>query len=197
MKTGIANNDRRNTRFQSTLVLVGIMLLAVFMMGMAGCAKDTTTSAKPPAPSQPEKKKVSLEELTAMQEVVPQKFIYDPKGLKDPFMPIEAVKSDKQRQTDQGEDAVPLTPLQKLELSQFKLVAVVMSGEDSRALVEDGAGLGYIIQNGTPIGMRGGHVISILKDKVQVEEYTVNYLGEKKTLMNELKLHPIEEGENR
>jgi Tfp pilus assembly protein PilP len=72
-----------------------------------------------------------------------------------------------------------------------------MSGEDSRALVEDGAGLGYIIQNGTPIGMRGGHVISILKDKVQVEEYTVNYLGEKKTLMNELKLHPIEEGENR
>ena len=193
MKTGLANNDRRNTIVQSTLVLVCSLLLAAFMMGIGGCAKEATTPATPAA-SQPEKKKVSLEELTAMQETRPRKYVFDPTGLRDPFMPIEAVKADKQRPPDtEG----PRTPLQKFELSQFKLVAVVRSGEDSRALVEDSAGIGYIIEKGTPIGMRGGHVISILKDSVQVEEYTVNYLGEKKAQTSELKLHPIVEGEEK
>ena len=166
-----------------------------FMTGLAGCAKDTAKQAKATAPSKPEKKKVSLEELTALQEAGPQKYVFDPACLRDPFIPIDAVKSAKAPGQEVAEQEKRLTPLQKFDLSQFKLVAVVMAGDNTRALVEDSGGMGYIIQPGTPIGMRGGHVLSILKDKILVEEYTVNYLGEKKSKTSELKLHPIGEGE--
>jgi Tfp pilus assembly protein PilP len=52
--------------------------------------------------------------------------------------------------------------------------------------------MGYIIQVGTPMGTSNGRVTVISNDKVEVEEYFRNYLGEQKSRIAELKLKAIE-----
>ena len=58
-------------------------------------------------------------------------------------------------------DVYELTPLQRFQLGQLKLVAVIYDTRYPRAVVEDEAGLGYILQIGTPIGPNNGAVKAI------------------------------------
>lgn len=73
------------------------------------------------------------------------------------------------------------TPLETYQLGQLKLVGVIVqSSEGYRAMVEDSAGLGYIITTGTPIGSSGGVVRSIEPRRVVIEESTRDFYGEVK-----------------
>jgi type IV pilus assembly protein PilP len=104
-------------------------------------------------------------------------YIYNPKGRKDPFKPfIREVKVSIPEEMK----GVPLTPLQKEDLSQFKVVAIVSSGNQRFAMVEDKTGKGYIIKVGTFIGKGGGKVVEILPDRVLVEEQFIDLYGERK-----------------
>jgi type IV pilus assembly protein PilP len=62
------------------------------------------------------------------------------------------------------------TPLETLDLSQVKLVGVMLSDKGNTALVEDASGKGYVIKKGTYVGVNAGKVIQILKDRFIVEE---------------------------
>jgi type IV pilus assembly protein PilP len=94
---------------------------------------------------------------------------YDPAGRRDPFRPLRGGG----RQA--GE---PRTPLQRYELGQLKLVAIIYDTRDPRAVVEDEQGLGYIVKVGTPIGPNGGQVRAIERGRVTVAEESVDYYGE-------------------
>jgi len=73
------------------------------------------------------------------------------------------------------------TPLETYQLGQLKLVGVVAQPEQGyRAMVEDSAGLGYIITTGTPIGSSGGVVRSIEPRRVVIEESTRDFYGDVK-----------------
>jgi type IV pilus assembly protein PilP len=64
-------------------------------------------------------------------------YIYDPTGKPDPFKPfISEVKRSKE------EADKTLQPLQKYEISQLKLVAIIWNIDTPRALVEDSSGRG-------------------------------------------------------
>jgi|GEM_PF-313316 len=139
----------------------------------------------------PGEEKLTLEKLQAMQEAKAKEYIFQPEGLLDPFRPIEGA-SQVRRVEAAPEQEEPLTPLQKMELSQVKLVAVVLAGEGTSALVEDSTGLGYIVKVGTPIGTNKGKVVGIFDDRVEVEEVYKNYLGQTKTRLSALKLRTIE-----
>jgi type IV pilus assembly protein PilP len=93
---------------------------------------------------------------------------YDPHGLRDPFRPpsADAAANDE------------LTPLQRYQLGQLKLVAVIYDTRFPRAVVEDEAGLGYILQVGTPIGPNNGAVKAIEPGRVVVREETTDFYGE-------------------
>jgi len=93
---------------------------------------------------------------------------YDPQGSRDPFRPPTAGAS-----TDDE-----LTPLQRYQLGQLKLVAVIYDTRFPRAVVEDEAGLGYILQIGTPIGPNNGAVQAIEPGRVVVREETTDFYGE-------------------
>jgi type IV pilus assembly protein PilP len=88
----------------------------------------------------------------------------------------------------------PQTPLQKYEISQLTLVAIIIIPEGNIALVEDSLGKGYFLKKGTEIGKNDGKVKQILKDKVIIEEVYEDIFGQKK--MNEISLflHRVEEG---
>lgn len=64
-----------------------------------------------------------------------------------------------------------LSPLERYELSQLKLVGIVWDINEPRAMVEDTGGLGYIVKVGTPIGSNNGKVKAIYRNEVVVEEF--------------------------
>ena len=55
----------------------------------------------------------------------------------------------------------PKTELQKLNLHQLLLTAIIQSPEGEWAMVRDEKGMGYILKKGTAIGTMGGRVAKI------------------------------------
>jgi len=102
--------------------------------------------------------------------VVEQDGFYDPTGRRDPFRPPQA-----RSVTTVGSDR---SPLQRYELGQLKLVAVIYDTESPRGVVEDESGLGYIVKVGTEIGVNGGTVRAIDRGRILVEEQSVDFFGE-------------------
>ena len=98
---------------------------------------------------------------------------YDATGRRDPFRPPRANQT-----TLLGEAR---TPLQRYDLGQLRLVAVIYDAQNPRAVVEDDAGLGYIVRVGTPIGANGGAVKNIEQGKLRVSEESIDFYGERQT----------------
>lgn len=98
---------------------------------------------------------------------------YDPAGKRDPFRPLSMLRAPQPQKVE------PLTPLQRYELGQLKLVGVVQNIDPPRAMVEDSAGLGFILTPGTPIGRNGGVVAEIRGREVVVEEWHTDVIGER------------------
>ena len=112
---------------------------------------------------------------------------YDAKDKIDPFEPlfkekpvIAKKKINKKR--------IPRTPLERIDLSQLKLVGIIMASSGNRALVEESSGKGYVIKKGTYIGINSGKVVKIKKEKVVVEEEFEDVFGKTKLRQREIKL---------
>ncbi len=143
-----------------------------------------------------------LAESFDTQKLIPDLALgYDSRGKVDPFVPLvkeEPVKVEKTELIDAKGDVREKrtkTPLEKIELSQLELKAIIMAPSGNKALVEEANGKGYIIRKGTYIGRNDGKVLKILKDKIVVEELTENHEGKMITREKEIKLpkHPGEE----
>jgi Tfp pilus assembly protein PilP len=66
----------------------------------------------------------------------------------------------------------PRTELQKLNLAQLTLTAIIQDGSKAWAMVRDEKGMGYILKKGTAIGTNGGRVakISGIQKKIIINE---------------------------
>jgi type IV pilus assembly protein PilP len=121
---------------------------------------------------------------------------YDPRGKIDPFIPLvrdEPVVAAKEEDAEDAkgkkrEKRVPQTPLEKIEINQLRLRAIVVAPSGNKALVEESSGKGYILSKGTYIGRNQGIVTKIEKDKVIVEETVESVQGDMRTQEKELKL---------
>jgi type IV pilus assembly protein PilP len=115
---------------------------------------------------------------------------YSSEGKVDPFVPI--FKDTPEISTEAKEKKAlpkrPLTPLEKVDLSQLKLVAIVRSASGNRAMVEDATGKGYVISNGSYVGKNGGRVVQIERDRAFIEEEVEDILGKIVVTRKELKL---------
>jgi type IV pilus assembly protein PilP len=118
---------------------------------------------------------------------------YTPAGKIDPFLPLfeekpvvptETADAEKQKKKRR----IPLTPLERVDLSQLRLVGIIQAPTGNKALVEEASGKGYIIKKGTFIGIHAGRVLEIQKDRVIVEEEVENVLGQFTLEKKELKL---------
>jgi type IV pilus assembly protein PilP len=149
-------------------------------------------------PSPPDKRGVvepEKSDFLALAEGMTKKpeYFYDPRGKHDPFeslfeMETEHVGAAPTRKKVQKR-RMPLTPLQKVSLSQLKLVAIVLSPTGNKALVEEPSGKGYVISKGTYIGQNYERVKEILKDRVIVEGEVEDFMtGSTKLQKIELKL---------
>jgi type IV pilus assembly protein PilP len=167
-----------------------------FLFFIGGCGGGTPPSSLPAKAKSPavEKRKEDVAKVAEKKE--PEKkeeteFSYNPAGKPDPFRPF--IQLTPVREASRN---VPLTPLQKFEVNQLKLVAIISLPEGNIALVEDAAGKGYFVKKGTLIGKNDGKVTKILKDKVVIQEIYQDVFGQTKTSEISLSLHKSEGGES-
>lgn len=95
-------------------------------------------------------------------------------GKRDPFRPFTLNTRTSNRPRDN------LSPLERYDLGQLKLVGVVWHVKEPSAMVEDSAGLGYIVKVGTPMGANDGKVKAIKPNEIIIEETYVDLFGAKK-----------------
>jgi type IV pilus assembly protein PilP len=93
---------------------------------------------------------------------------------RDPFRPFTLTARTNVRRRDN------LSPLERYELGQLKLVGIVWDIKTPTALVEDTAGLGYTVKVGTLIGTNDGKIKAIHRNEVVVEEFYSDAQGARK-----------------
>ncbi len=130
----------------------------------------TTDEAPPPAEPAP-----TTSTPQVMNEEEPDiAYAYSPIGKRDPFRSLFD-------EYDEDESEKQLTELQRYELDQLKLVAIVSRIATPYAMVEDPAGKGHSLTRGTLIGKNWGRVAAITPDCVTVKEEYRDYTGRKVT----------------
>ncbi|MGD2186108.1 MAG: pilus assembly protein PilP [Desulfobacterales bacterium] len=173
-------------------------------------AGGTATAAKPKPPVKPksaisrtrqpgtQKQRVKTDigkdamastspETSAKSSAVGRPF-YDPKGKIDPFEPLFREKPTVALRKKKRKRRTPRTPLEKIDLSQLKLVGIILASSGNRALVEEASGKGYVVKKGTYMGTNAGKVVKIEKDKVVVAEEYEDIRGNVVLRNKELKL---------
>jgi len=178
---------RRRCEVVAGLILVGFLLM------LTGCGGGTPSAPVPAKPkAAPVEKKAVVAPKPAEKPEVAKKeepeFTYNPAGKPDPFKPFIQLTPTKL-----GAKGVPLTPLQRYETSQLKLVAIIAVRDGNVAMVEDSAGKGFFLKKGTAIGKSDGKVTQILKDRVVIEEFEQDVSGQPKKNEVLLYLHRTEE----
>ena len=147
----------------------------------AGKAKlQETLAGKEPA-----KAEAGISSLPAKKPEQPERPRYSSVGKRDPFRPLSLKAKASQRAREN------LSPLERYELGQLKLVAIVWDIKEPKAMVEDGTGLGYIVKIGTLIGSNEGKVKAIKPTEVVIEEQVTDFYGARKSQEVSMKL-PVE-----
>lgn len=189
-KNGTVNRSSVKTTTLKILMLSVIFALQSFLLPACGTEEPQSV----PKVKAVKKKKTVTEKKEEKQEAVEQKeektvYFYDSTGKPDPFVPlITEIEPPSRKRPEQKKINVPLTPLQKYDLDELKLVAIVKSGDQLSALFEDMSEFGYIVNENTLIGKNGGVIKKITYDKVIVEESLYNSAGEIEKSIRSLKI---------
>lgn len=140
-------------------------------------AKSKTANKLDKAPKQPKSAKST-------------RLPFNPTGKLDPFKPL--FKEDPKPKVDQAarpkQPERPRTPLERLDLGQLRLTAIVFSEVRPRAMVEEDNGKGYVVEIGTHVGLERGQVTDIKRDRIVIEHLKADDFGNTAPLRRELKL---------
>ena len=146
---------------------VALSVALALLMASQGCSgsdapppvDETVTEAAPTRNTNPQ--------IAAAIEAQ-KNYRYDATNKPDPFRPFILVREASDRKG---------SALQRFDLAQLNLTAVVWNVESPKAMVEDPSGRSHMIQIGTDIGKNRGKVMKIDDKEVQVRETYVDYLG--------------------
>ncbi|MBT8329564.1 MAG: pilus assembly protein PilP [Desulfofustis sp.] len=169
--------------FRKQLALVSIGLFAFFLFQVCFAADPQNDDAIAPEEATP----IEIEKSASDYE-------YQVDDRADPFSPFVTGPAQTNPVTPDEiveEDEV-LTGMQLFEPGQLTLVALLMTGGDTVAMVQDFTGRGYVLEEGMKIGRRG-IITRITEDKVLIEETARTRSG--KVLKNEIAMVLKREGE--
>ena len=113
----------------------------------------------------------------------------DPKEYINSVKPLFEGKPDASKLRKTRRSRIPRTPLERIDISQLKLVGIVVSNDGNKALLESTSGKGYVVQKGAYIGTNAGKLVQIQKDKIIIEEQVEDVTGKMKIRKIELKLY--------
>lgn len=110
---------------------------------------------------------------------------YDPSGRRDPFAPVV-----QQLQLEKVD--VNLPPLQRVNLTELNLIAIVWGAYGYTAMVQTPEGYGYTVRRGTRMGQNNGVVSAITERGIIVQERFTDVYGKKQEREYVKLLHPKE-----
>ena len=119
---------------------------------------------------------------------------YDSQGKIDPFKPLIQEKPEVKAVVDKGPKRI-LTPLEKIDINQIRLVAVIIMKNKQIAMVEEANGKGYEVGIGTYMGKNQGRVTEIKNSSIIIKELVKDFKGKLKERVQEIKLHKIDNEE--
>ena len=159
------------SRKYKLIFLFAAFLAVSALFGMSAYAADEEGTA---APAEEEKELKFTEKMAAILfQEDEDSFVYIREGRNDPFVPFI------QEQVVATEVPIEeLTGMRKFEPGQLSVVAIVISPNDSFAMVQDSNNQGYLIRKGILLG-RTGVVEDVVPNKVLVKNYTYNLAGDK------------------
>lgn len=142
--------------------------LALSVLGLvtlSACGPDEAAAPPPPIP-----RKKAADTAPPPAAVALVDYSYDPVGKRDPFRGTQTTGGNANKPEGQpGDDCT--TPLCLSNVDEFTVVGIVSGDTNPMAMVEDRAGVGYILRRTTRIGKSGGKVTQIRRDCVEVTSY--------------------------
>ncbi len=162
-------------------VLIGLVFVTLGgCKGKAPQPKPVAEKAKPAvsAPAPP-----VVEEPKVEKEI----YVYEQKGRRDPFMSLVRISKEKPKRV------AGMRPVENYDVDEIKLVAILWDSKEFYALITLPDKKSYTIRKGMTIGLYGGKVEDITKDKVLIREHVKDYRGKPMTKDTILKLR--KEGE--
>lgn len=164
------NSNNRKSRL-GWVVALGFGLLGSFCVVPSVSAQSEAAPSAVSVAEEPDAM-AAIEKL--LQEERQTGFSYQREGRPDPFFPFLT------QQIQQAEAAAreELSGMRRFEPGQLKLVAIVQTARGPVAMVQDSAGVGYLLRRGTKIG-RVGEVIDIVANKVIIQQEAYSLTKEK------------------
>ncbi len=101
-----------------------------------------------------------------------EEYTYIPGERRDPFESLLFRGEDAETAGDE------LTPLQKVNVEDLKLVGIVKNPDGNMALIQTPDGKGYFLRRGLPLGKNEGVIAKIMDDKMIVKEKKKDLLGQ-------------------
>ncbi|PLX85740.1 MAG: hypothetical protein C0617_03420 [Desulfuromonas sp.] len=158
-------------RWPSILIAAAAIAL---LLNLTGCGEETP----PPAPAPPPKKVAPappepgvVDAVQEEEKEAPPRYVYDSTGRRDPFdIPLNVKKSAPRV-------GMPLTPLQRFDLGQLRLIGVIVGKGEPRAMVVAPDGKSYILKKGIKVGRNDGKVVDVRPEAVLVEERYYDFTG--------------------
>jgi Tfp pilus assembly protein PilP len=191
-------------RRHSISVVMGGSLFLLLAGGMDAPALRAADSKTASPAVQPSGSAAPLAKpLTNVALLPAPTYAYNAAGKTDPFKPFmetePAPKTKKTEDLKKKTDVLGglISPLQRLDIGQFRLVGIAGDQKRCVAIVEDGAAKRYYpLFVGTFIGLNGGRVAAILPDRVIVEEKAGQQTKKEKAKIRRVTvmLHKEEEG---
>lgn len=151
------------------------LIAAIVLVALAGCKKQDAATTAPAgaggaAKAAVQKRQSSVAAAVAPVTVAEPNFI----NKKDPFKPFVVAKPATPSALPGGRGAGLSRgggmPLQSYELSQFKVIGIVASGQETKAMVVDPAGKAYVVKPGMAIGKNDGQVLRVTSAGIEVQE---------------------------
>jgi len=90
---------------------------------------------------------------------------------RDPFKPLVVTLSPASGPVQgKGVDRLNLLPIQRYDVDRFRVTGIITGLKESRAMIVDPEGKGYVAKVGMKIGPNDGRIVRITPQTVEVEE---------------------------
>ncbi len=140
------------------------LLVLCLLLTVSGCGEEPATSVPKSTSKKVRPAPDKVDKVESKKEEPVDDFIYSPIGQRDPFESL-LLKEKKARKA--GE---PKTPLEKFDLGQFRIQAILIGKGVPRAMVSAPDGKNYILKPGLKIGKNSGVIKDITKTSIVIEE---------------------------
>ena len=170
------------------LIVSSVLVVALLLQGFWGLPSSKAQSASPPIMSGSDPVLDADALRPPAEDTLSQSYFYDPQGRPDPFQPFLSMLTaalERERKF--------LPPLQRSNINEFELIAVIWGAMGQSAMLRTPDGKGYTIEVGARIGPNQGVVKRITRREVVIVERYRDLFGRDQSRKVVMKLRSMKE----